>query len=90
MRKDAACTVRSCVNVNGQKRRDMEQVIEKLPVISTLRAMEINEEVTFPIEQKVTLANTISSRMYKERKEGMRWTMKTDADNGTVTVIRLS
>lgn len=68
----------------------MEQAIEKLPVISTLREMEINEEVTFPIEQNVTVANTISSRMYKERKEGRRWKMKTDADNGTVTVIRLS
>ena len=60
------------------------------PIAPTLRAREVGTEEAFPIRQRVSLYNTISSRMDKERASGMSWTIRSDRNKGTVTVKRVS
>lgn len=67
----------------------MVKEIEKRPVISTLRNMEVGDKEVFPIEQSVTVSNTITSRLLKERKEGMSWKKSTNVMESVVTVERI-
>lgn len=67
----------------------MVKEIEKRPVISTLRNMEVGDKEVFPIEQSVTVSNTITSRLLKERKEGMSWKKSTNVMDSVVTVERI-
>ena len=66
----------------------MEQIVEKKPVTSTLREMVLNEKVSFPIDQKDTVKNTICGRLDKERREGKSWKVETMRDDSIVVVTR--
>lgn len=66
------------------------KLMEKRPVISTLRAMKVGAEEVFCILQRVTIMNTLTLRLDQERASGMNWTYKTDRDAGTITVKRIS
>ena len=65
----------------------MEQM-ERKPVISTLREMALNEKVSFPLDQKDTVKNTICGRLDKERKAGKNWSVETSRDDEVVVVTR--
>lgn len=75
-----------CCNVEG----DMEEVIDKKPVIATLRNMQVGSDEVFSIDQKVTVMNTITCRLDKERRSGMKWSCVSDRDRGVIIVTRVS
>lgn len=66
------------------------KLMERRPVISTLRAMKVGTEEVFCILQRVTVMNTLTLRLDSERASGMNWTYKTDRNAGTITVKRVS
>ena len=66
----------------------MEQIVEKKPVTSTLRDMVLNEKVSFPIDQKDTVKNTICGRLDRERREGRNWSVETRREENVVVVTR--
>ncbi len=66
------------------------ELMERRPVISTLRAMKVGAEEVFCILQRVTVMNTLTLRLDSERASGMNWTYKTDRNAGTITVKRVS
>ena len=66
----------------------MEEQIEKKPVISTLREMKLQEKVSFPIDQKDTVKNTICGRLDKERRSGKNWSLETIRERDIVVVTR--
>lgn len=68
----------------------MEKVVERKPVIATLRNMKVGSDEVFNIDQKITVMNTITCRLDKERRNGMSWKCKTDREAGIVTVKRVS
>lgn len=65
-------------------------LMEKRPIISTLRAMKVGDEEVFCILQRVTIMNTLTLRLDLERASGMNWTYKTDRSAGTIIVKRVS
>lgn len=67
-----------------------EKLIDKRPVVSTLRNMAVGTEEVFSILQRVTVMNTLALRLDLERSQGMNWSYKTDRDAGTITVKRIS
>lgn len=66
----------------------MEEVTERRKVITILREMKVGDREVFPLEQKTSVLNTISNRLYKERANGMSWSTKTNKDNMTYVVTR--
>lgn len=73
-------------NVEG----NMEEVIDKKPVIATLRNMQVGSDEVFSIDQKVTVMNTITCRLDKERRSGMKWSCVSDRERGVIIVTRVS
>lgn len=85
------CNHGNCIGIWMCK--DMEgktKLMEKRPVVSTLRNMAVGAEEVFSILQRVTVMNTLALRLDLERSMGMNWSYKTDRDAGTITVKRVS
>lgn len=66
----------------------MEKEIERRSVIDVLRNMDVGDTEIFPIIQKTSVNNTLSSRLYIEKAKGMSWTTRTDVENGIFKVTR--
>lgn len=60
------------------------------PITQTLRDLAVGETVEYGIEKKSTLSTTIYSHLASERASGVRYSVKTDFDKGTVTVTRVA
>ena len=80
------CNTRSWCELLYMEGGMMEEKVERKPVTSTLREMRINEQVSFPIDQKDTVKNTICGRLDKERREGRNWSAITMRDEGIILV----
>ena len=66
----------------------MEKEIERRSVIDVLRNMDVGDTEIFPIIQKTSVNNILSSRLYIEKAKGMSWTTRTDVENGIFKVTR--
>lgn len=66
----------------------MEKEIERRSVIDVLRNMDVGDTEIFPIAQKTSVNNTLSSRLYKEKAEGMIWKTKTNVGEMIFLVTR--
>lgn len=84
------CLYGSCIGLCLCFDMEGKGLIPKKPVTSTLRAMKVNEEEVFSILQRITIMNTLASRLDAERAAGMSWTYRTDRESGIVTVKRIS
>ena len=85
------CNYGNCIGIWLYKGMEGKtKLMEKRPIISTLRAMKVGAEEVFCILQRVTIMNTLTPRLDQERASGMNWTYKTDRDAGTITVKRIS
>lgn len=60
---------------------------KKKSVISRIREMELEGTEVFPISKRIYILNLISYRL-ADNLEGMKWKIKSDKINQTVTVMR--
>lgn len=65
------------------------QEVQKLPVASILRKLEIGEKATFPIEQRSTVMNTLSRFRSDYARMGWDADLTTNKQNFTVVVTRI-
>ena len=66
----------------------MEKTEEKKPVVAILRDMELNEKVSFLLEQKSYIQTVIWGRLEKEKREGKSWSVETKREENAIVVTR--
>lgn len=60
-------------------------------IVGTIRAMDIGDEVEFPIEKAAYIRGVVPYRdLLKERQAGCRWSTIVDNDNGVIIVKRIA
>lgn len=64
--------------------------VKILPVAATLRGLEIGQSVTFPIEQRSTVLNTITRFRSDYSRSGWDATTQTNKQQFSVIVTRVS
>lgn len=62
--------------------------MERRPIISVLRNMNVGEKEIFPIEQRRSIRVTISDYLVEERINGVKWSVETDMANKAAIVTR--
>ena len=65
------------------------QEVQKLPVASILRKLEVGDTATFPIEQRSTVMNTLSRFRSDYARMGWDADLTTNKQNFTVIVTRI-
>lgn len=66
------------------------EAVRLLPVASTLRGLKIGQSVTFPIEQRSTVLNTITRFRSDYSRSGWDATTQTNKQQFSVIVTRVS
>lgn len=81
----SAVRVRSPLLFLTNKLHEMDE--KKKSIISRIREMELEGTEIFPISKRIYILNLISYRL-ADNPEGMKWRIKSDKGNQTVTVTR--
>lgn len=66
------------------------EVIEKKPITSELRALEVGDSVVFPIEQRSSVMGVKNKLEKNLVRQGWRVEVKDDLKDYTVTVTRVN
>jgi hypothetical protein len=63
---------------------------EKKPVAEILKTMRVGDSQTYPINRRMYLAQACNRFNVLMKRLGVRVSLRTDSDNGIVTVTRVS